>query len=81
MNRTYPEHLRATVIALGIKYNEVSKLMHNLELEMAGLSPAARKDRMPEFDARVIALLKDAANIERSAEAFLRPSAHPKGNA
>ena len=81
MNQIYPEHLRATIIALRVKFDEVSKLMHNLELEMAGLSPAARKYRMPEFDARVIALMKDHADIELSAQAFLRPSVYPKGNA
>ena len=81
MNHSYPEELHSTVVALRVKYDEISTLMHNLELEMAGLSPAARKNRMPEFDARVIALMKDHADIERSAQAFLRPSIYPKGNA
>jgi hypothetical protein len=81
VNHPYPLELHATVIALRVKYDEIQTLMHNLDLEMAGLSPAARKNRMPEFDARVIALMKDHADIERCAQAFLRPSIFPKGNA
>ena len=81
MNSADPDDLGETVTALRTKYDEVAKLMRDLELEMARLSPDDRRERMPEFDARVIALMQDSDDIVRSAGAFLRLSAYPKGNA
>jgi hypothetical protein len=76
-----PDKLRGTVVALRAKFDLVSKLMRDLELEMASLSPGVRLARMPEFDARAIALTKDRSDVEAAAKAFLHPSGYPKGNA
>ena len=75
------DDLRVTVIALRTKYEAVSKRMSDLGTEMAGLSADTRRERMPEFDARVIALMKDRDDIKLCAKAFLQPRRYPGGNA
>ena len=75
------DELSVTLIALRTKYAAVSKRISDLGTEMAGLSADTRRERMPEFDARVMALIKDQDNIELCAKAFLQPSRYPGGNA
>jgi hypothetical protein len=54
--------------------------MRELELEMASLSDMARRERKPEFDSRVIALLNEQDNIAMAAKTFLGPNPN-RGNA
>jgi hypothetical protein len=75
------DKLWGTVVALRAKFDLVSKLMRELEIEMAGLPRGVRQARMPEFDARTIALTKDRSDVEAAAKAFLCPSTYPRGNA
>lgn len=59
----------------------LAKLMDELNGEMVALSANARRERMPEFDSRVIALMKRQDELGKAARVFLQQSANPKGNA
>ena len=75
------EVFRETVAALRSRFESASKLIREVELEMAGLSQMARRERLREFDARVIALLKEIDDIAMAVRAFLRVGNYPKGRA
>jgi hypothetical protein len=73
---------RGTVLALRARHDFALKLMRELELEMASLSDAIRRERKSEFDARLIALMNEQDNIAIAASAFLGPANYPtSGNA
>jgi hypothetical protein len=72
---------RATILALRARFDSASKSMRDLEREMASLNASDRRERMREFDARVMALMKEGEHIAMSVRAFLRPGDHPSGHA
>ena len=74
-------NLHSIIAALDTKSDELAKLMDELNREMAALSANARRERMPEFDSRVIALMKRQDELGKAARVFLQQSANAKGNA
>ena len=74
-------NVHGIVVALRWKLWFAAKLMRDLELEMASLSLEARNKRMPEFDARVNALMENTTNIESTAKTFLFGNGHRGGSA
>jgi CspA family cold shock protein len=74
-------NLEAIIAAVDTKGDELAKLMDDLHREMSALSGHARRERMPEFDARVIALMKKQDELGKAARVFLQQSANAKGNA
>jgi hypothetical protein len=74
MTQEDPDSARAALLAMQIRFRIASTLMRAVELEMAGLSANARRERMQEFDARVAALLKEQDDIAAALRASLNPS-------